>query len=146
MTRSSTGLALCLMISLGCQPAPPPLPTSPSPTLGPPILQITPTAAALLKQRQLILGVPDPCWVRISMPATVRPTDPPYQFEFLTLGSASSDYAFEAGGILCLVPREQVGTLTDTLIDTEAHDEVVGFLISNPRFNGGQPLWLSTRD
>lgn len=139
MTSRSATMILVLA-STGCMEQPPAAPAAPAES--PPIMHITQVAAAQLKNRQVTLGLPDPCWVRFTAPPSGESAGPMYQIEFTTSGARSSDYSFNAGGILCLVPKDQVDLLTDTIVDAEQREDQMGFVITNPNLGGGVPIFM----
>ena len=138
--QGSWGIALFLsLVLVGCQQqqaAPPPE------GLQPAVLRISPAAVGLILERQQATSIADPFWVRVSMPPTFDKNKPVYQMEFVPGGPKPTDYAFQADGVLCLIPKDQVDVFRNCNIDREERDGAWGFLVTNPNVMGGLPVWM----
>lgn len=128
---------LMLVFGSGCtEPKAAPTPPPPSP-----IFEISPGAAALILDRQIALGLPNPFWFRLRVSTSQDRNAAIYQVDLVVTGPKSTEYEFASGGIRCLALRDQLDLLRNAVVDADVEEGVRGFRIVNPHLAEGAPMW-----
>lgn len=109
-----------------------------APGPAPPILEVTPAAAAKAKEAAAAKSLRRGWRVRVEAYWPKGLASPVYSVEAVAGLDRSRDYEFEAGGIKVAVLKRQVEMLRGARLDFGGEGAGEGFRVSNPNFEGEQ--------
>jgi Fe-S cluster assembly iron-binding protein IscA len=109
-----------------------------TPTPAPALFEVTPAAAAKIKQQAAAKSLPRGWYVRLEAYCQRGVDAPLYSLEIVTTVDPARDYEFKASGIKIAVLKRQVEMLRGAQLDVGEQDGEVKFRVNNPNLEGEQ--------
>jgi Fe-S cluster assembly iron-binding protein IscA len=107
-----------------------------APAPSPPVLEVTPAAAAKAREAAAAKSLPRSWRVRIEAYWPKGLESPAYSIQAVTGLDRARDYEFESAGVKVVVLKRQVDMLRGARLDYVEKNGEEGFLVNNPNFEG----------